>query len=280
VTAPQDTRRLASEADRLADRANWPLAWIVDDPVPRSGQFNMAFDAALLTLGAARDFTVVRVYEWSEPTVTTGYFQVPPAAAAAGIASSAVTHAAESETLWCRLPHVRRLSGGGAILHDHEVTYSFVIPADHPVASSPSELYRIVHRAIIGLLQDCGVAASLRCEADRAEGTCRTPQSDNPFLCFLREDGNDIVHHLGPKIVGSSQRRRRQVVLQHGSVLLQRSKFGPALAGIADLSPQFQADRFRKQLGETIARALAPAWQNRDITGEEVVLIDRQLAAG
>jgi lipoate-protein ligase A len=248
----------------------------VDDPVPRRGQFNMAFDAALLTLGAVRDFTVVRVYEWSEPTVTTGYFQAPLTTSAAGDASSARTHAAESEALWSRLPCVRRLSGGGAILHDREVTYSFVIPADHPVASSPSELYRIVHRAIIGLLQECGVAASLRCEAERAQGTCRTPQSDNPFLCFLRKDGNDIVHHLGPKIVGSAQRRRRQVVLQHGSILLRRSNLEPALAGIADLSPQFQADRFRKQLGETIARALAPAWRNRDITSEEVVLIDQQ----
>jgi lipoate-protein ligase A len=99
-------------------------------------------------------------------------------------------------------------------------------------------------------------------------------------MCFLREDGNDIVHHLGPKIVGSAQRRRRQVVLQHGSVLFQRSQFGPALAGIADLSPQFQANRFRRRLGGTIAMALAPAWRNRDITREEVLLIDQQQVTG
>ncbi len=85
-----------------------PDADIIVDELPYSGVFNMSMDAALLQLAAERDQSVVRIYQWSEPTVSLGYFQ-------------GSGHAVESP--FPGLPVVRRLSGGGAILHDQEITY-------------------------------------------------------------------------------------------------------------------------------------------------------------
>lgn len=82
-----------------------PPAEVLIDHLPMDGAFNMALDEALLELAAEREHSIVRIYRWSEPTVSLGCFQartgpVPPQ--------------------FRSLPTVRRLSGGGAILHDQE----------------------------------------------------------------------------------------------------------------------------------------------------------------
>jgi hypothetical protein len=125
------------------------------------------------------------------------------------------------------LPRVRRLSGGGAILHHFEWTYSCAIPRTHRLAQKAEQLYEIAHGALIRSLGNLGVQAQLRGEAS----------SDQAFLCFLRGDPRDVVV-LRQKVAGSAQRRRRGAVLQHGSVLLQRSPLAPAVPGISDLTPQ------------------------------------------
>ena len=117
------------------------------------------------------------------------------------------------------LPVVRRLSGGGAILHDQEITYSLVLPASHPRRQDPSAVYQTVHRAIIETAVRFGVPCQLRSEfdamnlratvADTVITDTGTPAE--PFLCFLRKNANDIVHASGNKIVGSAQRRRKGV---------------------------------------------------------------------
>lgn len=123
---------------------------------------------------------------------------------------------------------MRRLSGGGAILHDAELTYSFVVAAEHRLAKQHDKLYRTVHDALVEVLAGLGVQA---CPwGDRRNG----PSEGNPFLCFQRRAAGDLV--LGDvKIAGSAQRRARGAVLQHGSVLLARSEVAPELAGVADM---------------------------------------------
>ena len=83
------------------------------DPEPNSGQKNMAVDEMLLDQASETREPVFRVYEWSEPTVSLGYFQKPAES--------------DSGNRFQNLPRVKRLSGGGAILHHHELTYSLVI---------------------------------------------------------------------------------------------------------------------------------------------------------
>src|SRR5688500_9559950 len=86
---------------------------VITDP-PASGAWNMAVDEALLESAATGSVATLRFYEWHEPTLSLGYFQ--PAA-------DREQHAASRAC-----PLVRRASGGGAIVHDRELTYSLAWP--------------------------------------------------------------------------------------------------------------------------------------------------------
>jgi lipoate-protein ligase A len=184
------------------------------------GPGQMALDEALLdSVGATPESAVVRTYGWMRPTLSLGYFQ--PAALA-------------DDPRWAGLELVRRPTGGGALLHHHEITYAVIIPASHRLARRGPDLYRAAHEAIAGVLAELGVPASRRGEPGSG------PQSDlletpKPFLCFADRDAQDLVW-LGHKLVGSAQRRRAGGLLQHGSLLLAMSRFAPELPGLADLA--------------------------------------------
>ena len=239
-------------------------AEVIVDETPMSGRFNMAMDAAMLELGATRDVSVIRIYRWCEPTVSVGYFQ------------GSSDH---QESPFPGLPTVRRLSGGGAILHDLEITYSCTLPASHPIRQDPSALYEIIHRSLIKLLQECGTECMLRSEFDSnqlAKVQAELPSeninahpAEEPFLCFLRSNPNDIVHESGIKIVGSAQRRRKGITLQHGSVLLSASQVCPDVNGILQLSKEFDAPQFSFRLPDTIADSIAQEWTIRSYSDSE-----------
>jgi len=248
-----------------------PPAEIIVDSTPQSGRFNMAMDEALLEFGAERSCCVVRIYEWAEPTVTLGYFQG---------STSASTRPASVDSLR-GLPVVRRLSGGGAILHDRELTYSCVVPASHPVRHDPSELYTLVHEQLIRLLAECNVPATLRCDfkvrsdAEQRQAVVGDSAAAEPFLCFLRSNPNDIVHASGAKIVGSAQRRRKGVILQHGSLLLAESVAAKGIRGIRELSLEFDESRFRRELPVSVAAAVSDNWTLRAYTQDELHRCDQ-----
>ena len=187
-------------------------AWFLIEPEPRSGAWNMAVDAWLLDRALHAEQTAARLYRWEVPTVSLGHFQK--------LDDPAVTDR------FAALPRVRRLSGGGAILHDRELTYSFAIPGTHPLAADPTGLYSIVHERIIAVLAELGVTSRMRGEV---------LSGPEPFLCFGRGDPRDIVMEQH-KILGSAQRRRRGAILQHGALLLERSPDAPEFPGIAELS--------------------------------------------
>jgi lipoyl(octanoyl) transferase len=181
---------------------------------PQSGVWNMAADEVLLDLAATQEVATFRWYRWAEPTLSLGYFQ--------DVAD------VEADPRWAPLPKVRRLTGGGAILHHHEWTYSIAVPARQPLVARPEDLYDVVHLAVVECLQTCGYAAALRGETRK--------QSPEPLLCFSRSDSHDVILS-GHKILGSAQRRRKGAILQHGSLLLRRSVWTPDHPGIEDLVP-------------------------------------------
>ena len=210
-----------------------PIQLIVEDS-PQTGAWNMAVDEALLNKSLRTGDVFVRLYRWSEATVSLGYFQK-------------VTDCDANEQL-ATLPVVRRLSGGGAILHHHEQTYSCCLPPKHPIASQPLQLYELVHSVVIEFLNEQGVAPVPRGKDARA-----TPE---PFLCFLRHSSHDLVVH-GHKVLGSAQRRRRGAVLQHGSLLLRASAFASDLPGLLDLAPEIRwNDSTAESLGDRMASRL------------------------
>lgn len=205
---------------------------------PQSGQWNMDKDAALLERGVAGN-AALRFYGWNEPTVSLGHFQATQ--------SQAVPERLRG------LPVVRRLSGGGAILHHHELTYSCVLPAAHPLSKQPSRLYDLAHEAIIRVLAQSGIAARMRGDA---------AFEDQSFLCFARGDARDIV--IGQhKIVGSAQRRRQGAILQHGSLLLRASEWTPEFPGIQELTGiELEPTLLIEKLSEEIVTALITVSMN------------------
>ncbi len=182
----------------------------------------MAVDEALLESTAERtdDVCTLRFYRWAEPTLSLGYFQS---------FGERADHAASES---CST--VRRASGGGAILHHDEITYSLTTPPKSRFAKDHLALYHLAHAALIETLAERGIQAEL-CGA-------LGPQREraNPFLCFQRRTEGDVLF-LGNKVAGSAQRRLKGAILQHGSLLLQRSRFAPELPGIFDLAPELSA---------------------------------------
>src|SRR6185369_7453569 len=125
--------------------------------------WNMAVDEVLLLDAAENGTAALRFYSWSEPTLSLGYFQRY---------SDREQHAASRA---CAI--VRRQTGGGAILHDRELTYSLVLPEPHPFAKRSPQLYTTVHQAIIESLDDLSPSSS--------------PAQSNPHL-QLRETGTNL----------------------------------------------------------------------------------------
>jgi lipoate-protein ligase A len=193
---------------------------VIHDP-PAAGAWNMAVDEALLEAAATTGVATLRFYEWSEPTLSLGYFQS---------ADDRALHVASREC-----PLVRRSSGGGAIVHDRELTYSFALPQRDTRSAAASELVYLFHETLAEALAQFGIATALY---EPPSGECDSrPAGDvgrEPFLCFQRRACGDLIY--GPaKIAGSAQRRRRGAVLQHGSVLLADSRCAPELPGIENM---------------------------------------------
>lgn len=222
-----------------------PCRLIIDPP--GDGAWNMAVDDALLEAAARDGGAALRFYRWSEPTLSLGYFQ----------AHAQRDRHPPSRGCAC----VRRHSGGGAILHHYELTYSLTVPAKRALARDPHVLYLAAHRSLAGVLQDA--AGPAHGERISVRGQPRSRPDREPFLCFQRCALGDLVvgtpasgvardSHTLHKVAGSSQRKRHGVVLQHGSVLLARSPHAPELPGIAEA------------LGvELTAAQLADAWAPR-----------------
>jgi lipoate-protein ligase A len=255
---------------------------LIDPPGP--GAWNMAVDEMLLEGSAEQRACCLRFYRWQEPTLSLGYFQERQDRAGHGPSRDC--------------PVVRRLTGGGAILHDAELTYSLVVHGGHPLASRRDALYQAAHGSLIEALADLGIAAAW-CQPSGDHppvprlfqpcGSCadvvnpgtadtavaRIPAVGNramdnppsgsrcgrePFLCFQRRTAGDVL--VGrTKIAGSAQRRRRGAVLQHGSVLLRRSPAAPELPALEDAAGKtVEAEQLAERWLERLAPRLAVVW--------------------
>ena len=230
-------------------------AWRLVECPPVRGDWNMAVDAALMESVASRGACCLRFYAWSEPTVSLGYFQR--------------WTDRQGHTASRACPLVRRSTGGGAIVHDRELTYSFVVPADHPLVSHAPALYLLFHETLIEALADWGVAAHM-CGQESVQVA-----GPEPFLCFERRASADCLVR-GAKVAGSAQRRRRGAVLQHGSILLGRSPAAPELPGLVELAGcDIPPDELTGAWRARLARRLKVVWQPEPLNGDERARSDR-----
>jgi lipoate-protein ligase A len=160
----------------------------------------MAADLALLDAVAAGAPPVLRWYRWRPPALSLGRFQAehdvdPAACARYGVAVT------------------RRPTGGRAVLHGADLTYAVALPAPPGTGGSVDAVYRRLADALVAGLAGLGVHAAVG-------------HSDGPggAACMASQQGSDL--RVGErKLCGSAQVRQRGVVLQHGSVLLDRLPF-------------------------------------------------------
>ena len=199
--------------------------------------WNMAVDEALLVHG---DGPLLRLYAWEPFGLSLGHFQPE--------LDAAEREAFEAEGI--RI--VRRLTGGGAILHAHEITYSLSgWDGEGPFAGDVSASYRIVHEAIAAVLAELGLQAG---EPEAAPRALR--RAEQPFLCFARSTAMDLVC-AGEKIVGSAKRRRGGRALQHGSIVLRGHPRGGSGHGIEDLlGGPVDAEALGRRFVEVLAASL------------------------
>lgn len=216
-----------------------------------NGAVNMARDEALmLRVGRGQSPPTLRLYQWAEPTISLGYFQPY----------------AQYESLpppYGNMAVVRRLTGGGAILHDRELTYSITLPADHTLlADGANRLYELAHDAVIAALGELNVPAA-RCGKSDDSGAAR-----GPFFCFARRHCYDVLVGAD-KIAGSAQRRTRTAVLQHGSIVLE-NRF--ADQPTASISRPFEESmtRLREAFARHFARVTGLSIRPAEWTSEEL----------
>lgn len=189
---------------------------------PRSGVENMQTDHQMLCHAASHDRAFLRLYEWSAPTLTLGYFQK----------SADRREHRESSSLDC----VRRATGGGAIVHHHDWTYSLALPPkllDSKLGAA-QHVYDCIHDTVVEWLTNRNFAAR-----KWSEPTCRAESCS--FLCFERRSLGDVI--IGEsKVMGSAQRRYKGALLQHGSLLLKQSQHAPSLLGLEELLTESEAN--------------------------------------
>ncbi|MGB6607949.1 MAG: lipoate--protein ligase family protein [Atribacterota bacterium] len=196
------------------------MEWRLIKDSYHTGFMNMAIDEAIMI--AHREGLVpptIRFYQWSPPAVSLGYFQ---------------DLKKEIDVDACKnlgIDIVRRPTGGKAVLHDKELTYSFIIKENHPLVNdSILETYKKISGGIIRGLSYLGITAELvplreklKNSSSGNEIKSKISHSDIKSICFSVPSQYEVQVE-GKKIVGSAQVRKREIVLQHGSLLIELEK--------------------------------------------------------
>ena len=241
-------------------------ARLILDP-PRDGFWNMAADETLFNNIVSQGShpegnfaATLRIYGWSRPTLSLGRRQ----------------KLSDANLETCRLRSidvVKRIGGGGAVLHDSEITYCFVSRIG--LAGMPDVTDAKIWRAIfVSLLESLGITGDSpesRREARPCEAACfATANSDEPTI-------------NGRKWVGSARRKSRVCFMQHGSILLKPQPAilgklmpgsGPDIsAGLTEFVPSLTGQSATDAFVSAVEKKLRLGFSNGDYTGTEKLSI-------
>ena len=258
-----------------------PAIWRLLITPPLDGATNMAIDEAILqALAAGTGQPTLRLFQWAPPCLSLGYNQ----------------HWDEVDEATCRrlgYTWTRRPTGGKAILHTDEATYSLIIPQEDPrIQGGIVDSYRILSLGLMRSLEILGVPAV---QAANEESAGNPGSNGGGPVCFDTPSRYEITWQ-GKKLIGSAQLRRKKIVLQHGSLPLRGDLnriidalafSGTERAKQKALLPR-RATTLEQALGrvlpfETVAAAIAQGFarqlnltlQELPLTAEERALADR-----
>jgi len=209
----------------------------------------MARDLALSGAVTQRSIPgFLRVYNWSEPAVTVGRSQ-----------KSFSFHDSD-----LALPLLRRPTGGGAVLHVDDITFSLCTPLGAALPAGVLECSGLISKVIACALRQCGLETGLR--GGRHEFS---------QVCFARPSPVELVSDTG-KVMGLALARRAGVVLAQGVIPLRvdrdltRRVFGPGVLpecrGIVETCPDFTLESFLTCLQESLAVHLGISFQDSNDT--------------
>jgi len=188
-------------------------SWRFIDSGSNVGFYNMSVDEELLARAQAGEkMPVLRFYAWNPPAVSIGRFQK-------------IEDAVNTEA--CKLlgfDIVRRITGGRAVLHHTELTYSVIARTDNPLfPHTVLGTYKVIAAGLLAGLRNLGVNANMVSRSDRTAHLVK--KDSKASACFSSPSWYEIVvQHK--KIIGSAQRRLSGAFLQHGSILIG---YDPAL---------------------------------------------------
>jgi lipoate-protein ligase A len=193
---------------------------------PRSGSENMARDTGLMDRARTTGEAVFSVYSWARPTLSFGRNQTATGKYDLG------------EVERCGVDVVRRPTGGRALLHHREITYSVTAPV---TGESLNDSYERINALLLHGLESLGVKASVATSTS-------APIRPGDIPCFAIPSKGELVNS-GRKLVGSAQVREDGALLQHGSILVEDDQ-----SLIAALS--FTAPKQDAAAAATLAQAL------------------------
>jgi lipoate-protein ligase A len=173
------------------------LSWLLLHDAPAGGAWNMALDEALLEAANAGQ-RALRLYAWDPPAISFGR-------------NEPALRRYDRDLIRARgLDAVRRPTGGRAVWHHRELTYSVAAPADSfgTLQDTYHEIHAMLAEALLALGAEVALAGA-RAMAPVGAGAC-----------FASPAGGEVVTRAGLKLVGSAQVRSGAAFLQHGSVLL------------------------------------------------------------
>ncbi len=213
---------------------------------------NMALDEAIAVSVRKNGLSpTLRLYGWDMPSVSLGCFQ----------------KTSEIDSGYCAahdIPIVRRLTGGRAILHGEELTYSFSTRTDAPpFTKGLLESYRLISEALTLAFSKIGVAADAKRQREKGSVLAGSP------LCFRSSSYGEILVNRR-KVVGSAQKRWEDGLLQQGSIpydfrkedlrkifRLGDDEAGMHMAGLREVAPDFDEETFRGAVISAFEEAFA-----------------------
>lgn len=213
------------------------------------GPSHMASDEALLE---ASEGLTLRCYTWNPATISLGYFQ-----------KYATVYDRIGETTASVTPFVRRITGGGAIWHEHEVTYALVGTLDTHLPAQTAAVYQLLHQAIRSALADQGAAL------DTQTKTVGDRRYDAEPRCFASPAADDLIIESG-KVLGSAARTRGQRLLVHGSLKLASNPWDGDVAVGCGVDAATARDALITGIATALNASIEPGeWTEAEIAARE-----------
>ncbi len=202
--------------------------WRLIDTGLGSAEYNMAVDEALLRNFKENDMPILRLYRW-KPSLSLGRF-------------SNVHETLNLEALQKQKLHlVRRMTGGGVLVHGGDLSYSLILPRETLRDAGVKESYRYLCQFLVKLYENLGLSAEFAQDLHM--------KSSKSNICMAANEPYDIIVN-GKKMGGNAQRYVSKALFQHGSIpiSLDEEVFKDVFLNCSGLKNIFTLDKISKEI--------------------------------